>query len=44
MADVDTDEAFTPDTNVIQNGVFMESTYRSAPYFDIIIDDIAIIG
>lgn len=44
LADVDTDEEFTPDTNVIKDGVFMESTYRSAPYFDIIIDDIAIIG
>ena len=44
MADVDTDAAFTGDTNVISDGVFWESTYRSAPYFDIIIDGITIIG
>ena len=46
MADVDTDAAFTPDTNVIktENGVtfFDESALRSAPYFDIIIDGITI--
>ncbi len=44
MADVDTDAAFTPDTNVIktENGVtfFDESALRSAPYFDIRIDGI----
>lgn len=40
MADVDTDEAFTPDTEVISDGVFEESTKRSAPYFDIVIDGI----
>lgn len=34
-ADVDGD--YTPDTNVIENGIFVESgdSYRSAPYFDI---------
>ena len=40
MADVDTDENFTPDTEVIEDGVFMESTKRSAPYFDLVIDGI----
>ena len=44
MADVDTDSAFTPDTNVVSDGAFWESVYRSAPYFDIIIDGITIIG
>ena len=44
MADVDSDSAYTPDTNVIENGVFYESLYRSAPYFDILIDGIEILG
>lgn len=35
MADVD-----TPDTEAISDGYFHESEYRSAPYFDIIIDGI----
>ncbi len=35
MADVVTDSAFTPDTQVILNGEFAESQKRSAPYFDI---------
>ena len=39
-ADVDTDAAYTGDTEVIQGGVFKESVYRSAPYFDIRIDGI----
>ena len=39
-ADVDSDEAFTPDTQVISDGYFHESEYRSAPYFDIDIDGI----
>lgn len=42
-ADVDTDAAFTPDTIVVENGVFFESKYRSAPYFDVKIDGITII-
>lgn len=42
-ADVDTDAAFTPDTIVVENGVFFESKYRSAPYFDVKIDGIKII-
>ena len=44
MADVDSDEAYTPDTNVIADGYFHESEYRSAPYFDISIDGITILG
>ncbi len=39
-ADVDYDEAFTKDTEVIENGIFMESKFRSGPYFDIQIDGI----
>ncbi|MBE7092037.1 MAG: BMP family ABC transporter substrate-binding protein [Clostridiales bacterium] len=39
-ADVDTDDAFTPDTEVIENGVFYESKHRSAPYFNVEIDGI----
>ena len=39
-ADVDTDDAYTPDTEVISDGYFHESEYRSAPYFDIMIDGI----
>ncbi len=39
-ADVDSDEAFTPDTEVVSDGYFHESEYRSAPYFDIDIDGI----
>ncbi len=40
MADVDTDEAYTPDTEAISDGYFHESEYRSAPYFDLRIDGI----
>ena len=44
MADVDTDDAFTPDTQVIKTEgtvkYFAESDFRSAPYFDIKIDGI----
>ena len=43
MADVNTDAAFTPDTEVIENGVFYESKHRSAPYFDIQIDGITLL-
>ncbi len=42
MADVDSDEAFTPDTQVVADGYFHESEYRSAPYFDLVIDGITI--
>ena len=40
MADIDTDDAFTPDTEVIKDGYFHESEYRSAPCFDAKIDGI----
>ena len=43
-ADVDTDDAFTPDTEVIENGVFFESKFRSAPYFDVKIDGITLVN
>lgn len=39
-ADVDTDKDYTPDTEVIEDGAFMESKFRSAPYFDLAIDGI----
>ena len=44
MADVDTDEKFTPDTEVVSNGYFHESEKRSAPYFDINIDGITLLN
>ena len=40
MADVDTDPDYTPDTEAIVDGYFAESTFRSAPYFDLQIDGI----
>ncbi len=40
LADVDTDEAYTGDTEVVTDGYFSESTARSAPYFDLNIDGI----
>ena len=43
-ADVDTDEAFTPDTEVVADGYFHESEYRSAPYFDVKIDGIELLN
>ena len=43
MADVDTDAAYTPDTEVVENGAFQESTKRSAPYFDLQIDGITLL-
>ena len=42
-ADVDTDKAFTPDTEAIEGGIFTESSKRSAPYFDIEIDGIKLL-
>ncbi len=44
MADVDTDKDFTPDTEVIKDGIFYESKHRSAPYFDIRIDGITLVN
>ena len=44
-ADVDTDAAYTPDTDVVNgNGIFEESKYRSAPYFDLRIDGITLVN
>lgn len=43
-ADVDTDAAYTPDTEVIANGIFEESVKRSAPYFDLRIDGIKLLN
>ena len=40
LADVDTDKDYTGDTEVIKDGYFHESEYRSAPYFDLRIDGI----
>ena len=44
MADVDTDAAYTADTEVISDGYFHESEYRSAPYFDLRIDGITLLN
>ncbi len=44
MADVDTDDAFTPDTEAVADGYFHESEYRSAPYFDVQIDGIELLN
>lgn len=42
-ADVDTDADYTADTEVIEDGAFMESKFRSAPYFDVQIDGIKLL-
>ena len=39
-ADVDTDAEYTPDHEVLSDGYFHESEYRSAPYFNVNIDGI----
>ena len=44
IADVDTDPAYTPDTEVVIDGYFHESEFRSAPYFDIQIDGIELLN
>ena len=43
MADVDTDPDYTPDTEAIVDGYFAESTFRSAPYFQLQIDGITLL-
>ena len=43
MADVDTDADYTPDTQVVINGIFEESKFRSAPYFNVEIDGITLL-
>ena len=40
MADVDTDAAYTADTEVIKDGYFHESEIISAPLLDFVIDGI----
>ena len=40
LADVDDMGDFVPETNVIADGYFHESEFRSAPYFDLFIDGI----
>lgn len=42
LANVNDDAAFTADTEVIIGGVFAESEFRAAPYFDVIIDGIIV--
>ena len=44
MADVDTDAEFKGDTEVIKDGYFAESEFRSAPYFDVNIDGITLLN
>lgn len=44
LADVDTDAAYEKDTEAISNGIFEESKYRSAPYFDVRIDGIVLVN
>ena len=43
-ADVDTDAAYEKDTEVVSDGYFHESEYRSAPYFDVAIDGIELLN
>ena len=43
VADVDTDDNFTPDTEVVADGYFHESEKRSAPYFNVEIDGIELL-
>ena len=43
QADVDTDANYTPDTEVVADGYFHESEFRSAPYFDLRIDGITLL-
>ncbi len=47
LADVDTDEAFTGDTEAViesEKTAFEESKFRSAPYFDLQIDGITLLN
>jgi basic membrane protein A len=44
MADVDTDAAYEKDTEVVFDGYFHESEFRSAPYFDVQIDGIELLN
>ena len=44
LADVDDFGDYKPDTEVIKDGYFHESEFRSAPYFDIQIDGITLLN
>ena len=44
LADVDTDPAYEADTEVVSDGFFHESEFRSAPYFDVQIDGITLLN
>jgi len=44
MADVNTDAAYEKDTEVVFDGYFHESEFRSAPYFDVQIDGIELLN
>ena len=44
IADVVNDGTFVPETETVENGVFNESVYRSAPYFYAIIDGINVLS
>ena len=44
LADVDTDAAYAKDTEVVSEGYFHESEFRSAPYFDVQIDGIELLN
>ena len=44
LADVDSDPAYTPETEVVFDGYFHESEFRSAPYFDVTIDGIELLN
>ena len=43
LADVDSDEAYEHETEVVADGYFHESEFRSAPYFDLTIDGITLL-
>lgn len=44
MADVDDFGDYAPDTQVVADGYFHESEYRSAPYFNIYIDGVEVLN
>ena len=44
LADIDTDAKYTGDTEVIKDGYFHESEFRSAPAFDLQIDGIELLN
>ena len=44
LADVDTDANFTPETKIVSDGAYNESKFRSAPYFDLRIDNIKLLN